>query len=295
MVNYKNVMNLIHAVSDFSQFEKPIRIKVLDKFLSKVLKFLRIIVFVSVTSALYVAIFDKNCVKYRLDTDYTSTCNLIMEYYVPFKVNRYQQALMTIFQLFSLTIAGEVILIYIIFMYYTFELLTIRLEDISMKINDIKFDGDKEKSFKKLQLIIMYHQHTFRIFHMATPLINKLIVGYRFCIVISNTLLVGKIMLNPDIRSIELFIIGSGVLLMHHTVGQRIINYSSTVKDAIYNTNWYDADVATQKDILTFLCMLQQPFYISYNMFGSLGYAALTNDCKKMYACLNSMIKILNR
>ncbi|XP_071057002.1 odorant receptor 85b-like [Onthophagus taurus] len=72
--------------------------------------------------------------------------------------------------------------------------------------------------------------------------------------------------------------------MMFNTIGQRVIDANLFLAEAVYNLNWYDADVKLQKDVLIFLCLTQRVLNIKLGLFGIVSYNTMTLDLKRCYA-----------
>nr|QNH68040.1 odorant receptor 14 [Apriona germarii] len=68
--------------------------------------------------------------------------------------------------------------------------------------------------------------------------------------------------------------------------GQRLLDETLSVSDAVYESKWYDCDVRTMKDILFIIARCQNPQYLDALPLGSFNYPLFLLIVKTSYSYL---------
>ncbi|XP_071051549.1 putative odorant receptor 85d [Onthophagus taurus] len=86
-----------------------------------------------------------------------------------------------------------------------------------------------------------------------------------------------------DVLNFSMAFITFLTIFVWYTIGQRFTTSADGISEAIYNMNWYDADVSTRKDLLIILTMSQKSLVMETRLFGQISQVALAKDFKRIY------------
>ncbi|XP_071056564.1 zinc finger BED domain-containing protein 5-like [Onthophagus taurus] len=83
-----------------------------------------------------------------------------------------------------------------------------------------------------------------------------------------------EFVLKRNFISLNVITMNCTALFLVHTIGQRVTTAAGNIAEAVYNLNWFEADVSTRKDILILLCMSQKPLVLGAPLFGPYSHTA---------------------
>nr|XP_022907170.1 putative odorant receptor 85d [Onthophagus taurus] len=272
--------------SDFGKSGVPKRIEVLDKNIKTILKIGRHIALLYAYFNTYSILLDDKCAQFK-----NSKYCFLADYYVPLS-KRWYIMLILLLQLYSMTITVYVTTGTLIVMYYSLELLIVRIEILKEVIGNITLTRNKKRNFKKLQPVVVYHQEIFRMFQFISDFTTRFLVSTKIYGIISLTMATTHFTLKNDLTSLSVIILNLFGLFLYHTFGQRFTAAAGSVADAVYNMNWFDADVSTRKDVLILLCLSQKELKTELPLFGDLSHAAAMNEYKKSYVFFNWVLQV---
>nr|XP_022909373.1 zinc finger BED domain-containing protein 5-like [Onthophagus taurus] len=83
-----------------------------------------------------------------------------------------------------------------------------------------------------------------------------------------------EFVLKSNFISLNVITMNCTALFLVHTIGQRVTTAAGNIAEAVYNLNWFEADVSTRKNILILLCMSQKPLVLGAPLFGPYSHTA---------------------
>ncbi|XP_071051645.1 odorant receptor 43a-like [Onthophagus taurus] len=284
------VFEMIKLLSDFNHFDIPQRLEIVERNIKNVLKIINYGTYLWAYFIAYLTLLDDNCATFKT----TKHC-LLLEYYFPFNLKPWSMTLIILFQTFIMRIVLTIIFVTVVMYCYSLELLIIRIEKLNQMMDDITLTKNKERNFRILQPIITYHQEIFRMFQFSNKVHIKLVVPQKLLGVCVSIISTTSFLLRKDITSFTVGVTTWFGLFLSHTFGQKMTTAGNNVANVVYNLNWYDADVVTRKQVLTLLCLSQQPLTIRVPLFGEMSYTASANELKKSYLFINSLVTIIKK
>ncbi|XP_071051282.1 odorant receptor 67c-like [Onthophagus taurus] len=287
-LRYRNqTFEMIKLLSDFNQLDIPRELETIERKLKYVLKIIHWSTYLFAYLVTYFTLLDDNCATFK-----TIKHCLILVYYVPFELKPLNMTLLLLFQIYTIGILMNIIFVTTVMYCYSLQLLIIRIEHLNEKIDGITLTRNKERNFRMLRPIIMYHQDIFRMFQFSNDVYTNLIVPQKLFALCILTLSTTSFFMGKDIASLTTAIASWFGLFLSHTMGQKLTTVGDSVANAVYNLNWCDADVVTRKQVLTLLYLSQHPFTIRVPLFGEMSHAAAAQELKKVYLFINSLLAI---
>nr|XP_022912247.1 odorant receptor 22c-like [Onthophagus taurus] len=141
----------------------------------------------------------------------------------------------------------------------------------------------------------MYYQEIFRMCQFTNSFCTSFLIPAKVFITICLSLAITEFVLRKDLATFFLILMNIQSLFINHTTGQRLTTATANVADAVYNLNWYDADVSTRKDVLILLGMSQKAIKVELPFFREFSHAAAANECKKVYIFFNWILTVLKK
>ncbi|XP_071051753.1 putative odorant receptor 69a [Onthophagus taurus] len=287
--NKRHLLNMIDLLSDFNEFGVPERIQFVDKILKIILKSINYGGSFVVHLASYLVMFQDDCV---IDQNFKNC--LVHQFYVPLKLNHWEVTLIMLFQIYSFTIMMIIMLFGIVLYWYSVELLVIRINNLNEMLDNITLTKNKKMNYKVLRPLIMYHQKIVRMFRFASSYYVRYLVPIKVCCSLVLTTSITEFVITKDLINLIIIIANFLGILICYSIAERFTTLANTVSIAIYNLNWFDADVSTRHDVLLLLTTCQKPLVIQTPLFMAVSHVAVAQDYKRVYIFCNWILKVTN-
>nr|XP_022918700.1 uncharacterized protein LOC111427695 isoform X1 [Onthophagus taurus] len=179
-----------------------------------------------------------------------------------------------LFQIYTINVLVDVPFDLLVLCCYLGELLVAHTENLKKIIDNINLTRNKKRNFIKLQPVVMYNQKIFRVCQCVIDYCTSFLLPAKVFIIILLTIATTKF------------------VLVCHAVVERLTNAVCSVAETVYNMNWYDADVSTQKDVLILICLNQKALKVELPFIRELSHEAAAMEFKKVYVFYNWILKV---
>nr|XP_022918701.1 uncharacterized protein LOC111427695 isoform X2 [Onthophagus taurus] len=167
-----------------------------------------------------------------------------------------------LFQIYTINVLVDVPFDLLVLCCYLGELLVAHTENLKKIIDNINLTRNKKRNFIKLQPVVMYNQKIFRVCQCVIDYCTSFLLPAKVFIIILLTIATTKFVL------------------------------VCSVAETVYNMNWYDADVSTQKDVLILICLNQKALKVELPFIRELSHEAAAMEFKKVYVFYNWILKV---
>ncbi|KAJ3644186.1 hypothetical protein Zmor_026856 [Zophobas morio] len=291
--NQQKLANLLKEMSNFKNFGKPTNFDQKEEKFNLLSKAVFIYLLVSLTQ--YAALkFNQRgeCEERNKIKGLNESCGYIVQLWTPFST----QNVVVYYSLYAYTFLAMQLLMKpnMLLTYNAFEItehLILKIKHLNQMFYECFDNPDYEISGRRLSKCILYHIH---IINLAKTLNECFSNGMLTHITITAIICacIGKQFTEGDHLCAILHFSGwISSLVFACFSGQQLINASESIPSAIWFSNWHEADIRLQRDVLFVLAKSQETFYLTAGPFNVLCFSLLVSVVKMSYSMLCLLTK----
>ncbi|KAJ8917495.1 hypothetical protein NQ315_005544 [Exocentrus adspersus] len=226
------------------------------------------------------------CKKFNEENNLNETCGSFTVLVLPFDFNNASLVIRAVIffvhmvlALLTLVPAGVVIFV----SYESAAILSCHIGELKKYLQQVLQTESKEEQRERLRFCIRYHKNILNLCKRRSRL-GKYTYGIPLLSIPLIIACIGNTIPNSKIQGL-FFLSGYivGLFLVCHG-GQLIIDETLSVSDALYELNWYEADVNIAKDILFMVNRAQKPATSDGILIGAVNYPLFLLALKTSYS-----------
>ncbi|XP_071051070.1 odorant receptor 4-like [Onthophagus taurus] len=231
--------------------------------------------------------FDKKCEIYNEKYKRNDVCGMIAPTWLPFESDS-NKFLIRLIEINSFTPGIGAACSIVIFLLGSSEMIVVRIKHLKKMLREAV--QNKMGCDEKLKECVRYHIHIIWLCERFNACFKK----YYFLYFLQNSPLISIIgfnfIIDPSIPTILNFFGWFLGLFFTCTVGQRLIDESTSIANEVYSTNWYEMDVSLQKTIQLIILRANRPLRHTAWLYGVSSHLTFTQILKSSY----SLVALLN-